>query len=57
MMAGIYEIRRAVKYIPSFIMMGLDIQKLLRGIHTETHRQKGGFISLCLFFLKIRKIG
>jgi hypothetical protein len=34
-------------YIPNFIKIGSDIQKLIRG-NTVTHRQHGDRISLCL---------
>jgi hypothetical protein len=41
----------AVIYIPSFIMIGSGIQKLIRGdTQRHTHRQKGDLISLLLFF-------
>jgi hypothetical protein len=38
----------AMIYIPSFIIIGSGIQKLIRGIH----RQHGDRISLLLFFSK-----
>jgi hypothetical protein len=47
-------------YIPSFINIGSAIQKLIRGIRIQTHRQQGDLISLLLFLqnkesrLKIR---
>jgi hypothetical protein len=44
--AMIYE------YIPSFIKIGSGIQKLLGGIHKQTHRQQGDLISPLLFFSK-----
>jgi hypothetical protein len=34
-------------YVPSFIKIGSDIPKLIRGIHK--HRQHGDLISLLLF--------
>jgi hypothetical protein len=37
-----------VIHLPSFIKIGLGIQKLIRGIH----RQQGHLISLLLFFSK-----
>jgi hypothetical protein len=37
-------------FIPSFIKIGSDIQKLLKGIHMRIHRQQGDLISLLLFF-------
>jgi hypothetical protein len=37
----------AMIYIPSFVKIGLRIQKLIRGIHR--HRQHGYCISLLLF--------
>jgi hypothetical protein len=41
----------AMMLILSFIKIGSDIQKLLGcGIHTQTHREQGDFISLLLFF-------
>jgi hypothetical protein len=42
----------AVIYVPSFIKIDLDIQKLIRGIH----RQQRDLISL-LYFFKMRKVG
>jgi hypothetical protein len=40
----------AMIYIPSFIKIGSDIQKLKRwDTHTDTHRQQGDLISLLLF--------
>jgi hypothetical protein len=39
----------AMIYIPSFMKIGLNIQKLIRG-NIQTHRQHGGLISLLLFF-------
>jgi hypothetical protein len=36
----------AVSYVPSFIKIDSDIQKLIGGIH----RQQGDLISLLLFF-------
>lgn len=35
----------AMIYIPSFITTGLDILKLIGGIHTRTHRQQDDLIS------------
>jgi hypothetical protein len=29
----------AVIYVPSFIKIGSDVQKLIRGIHRHTHTQ------------------
>jgi hypothetical protein len=42
----------AIIYIPDFIKIGSGIQKLLGGIHMQTHRQRqqGDLISLILFF-------
>jgi hypothetical protein len=40
----------AMIYIPSFIKIGSDIQKLIKGIYIETYRQQGDVISLLLFF-------
>jgi hypothetical protein len=37
-------------FIPSFKKIGLGIQKLIRAIHTRTHRQQGDLISLLLCF-------
>jgi hypothetical protein len=39
----------AMTYIPSFIKIGLCIQKLMGG-DTQTHRQNGDRMSLLLFF-------
>jgi hypothetical protein len=39
-------------YIPSFIKMESVFKILLRWIHIQTHREKGHFISLLLFFQK-----
>jgi hypothetical protein len=36
----------AIIYIPSFINIGSGIQKLIGGIHIQTHRQEGDRISL-----------
>jgi hypothetical protein len=36
--------------IPSFIKIGSGITKLLRGIHIQTHKEKGGLLSLFLLF-------
>jgi hypothetical protein len=45
-------------YIPSFIKVGLGIQKLLWGIHTWTDRQTTGLSHKpTLVFFKIRKVG
>jgi hypothetical protein len=41
----------AMIYIPNFIKIGSGIQKLLRGIYIQTHRQHGDLISLLIFFL------
>jgi hypothetical protein len=45
----------AMMYIPSFVMIGSDIQAVvfMGDIHAETqiHRPLGDFISLLLFFL------
>jgi hypothetical protein len=46
----------AMIYIPSFIKIGSSIQKLLGGIHIQTHREHGDLISLLSFF-EIRKVG
>jgi hypothetical protein len=40
---------RAIIYIPSFIKIGLGIQKFIGG-DSSTHRQHGDLISLLLFF-------
>jgi hypothetical protein len=40
----------AVIYVPSFIMFGSGIQKLIGGIHRHAHRQHGNLISLLSFF-------
>jgi hypothetical protein len=40
----------AMIYIPSFIKIGSGIQKLMGGIHIQTHRQQGDLINLLLFF-------
>jgi hypothetical protein len=37
-------------YIPSFLRIGSRIQKLLWGIHIQTHRQHGNLIGVLLFF-------
>jgi hypothetical protein len=42
----------AVIYVPSFIKIGSDVQKLITGIH----RQQRDLISL-LYIFKIRKVG
>jgi hypothetical protein len=31
----------AVIYVPSFIKIDSGVQKLIGGIHTQTHRQQG----------------
>lgn len=36
--------------LQSFIKIDTDIEKLLREIHIQTHRQQGELISLLLFF-------
>jgi hypothetical protein len=41
----------AIIYIPSFIKIGLGIQKLIRGLHNH-HRQHFDLISLLLIFSK-----
>jgi hypothetical protein len=60
LMGGFYEAVEvrldAMTYIPSFIKVGSVIQKLLSGMHIETHRQQGDFTNLLLVF-KIRKVG
>jgi hypothetical protein len=40
----------AMIFIPSFIKTGSGVQKLMGGIHIQTHRQHGNLISLHLFF-------
>jgi hypothetical protein len=40
-----------VIYVPSFIKIGSEVQKLITGGYTDTHRQQGDLISL-LYFLK-----
>jgi hypothetical protein len=37
-------------YTPSLIKNGSVVQKLIGGIHIQTHRQEGNLISLILFF-------
>jgi hypothetical protein len=44
-----------VIYVPSVIKFGSGIQKLIGGIHTDTHRQQRDLISL-LYFFRIRKV-
>jgi hypothetical protein len=46
----------AVIYVPRFIKIGSDTQKLIGGIHRHTHRQQRDLISL-LYFFKIRIVG
>jgi hypothetical protein len=46
----------AVIYVPSFIKIGLGIQKLIVGGDTHTHRQQRDLISL-LYVFKIKKVG
>jgi hypothetical protein len=43
--------------LPSFIKFGSGIQKLIGGIHIQTHTNKpeGDFINL-LYFFKIREV-
>jgi hypothetical protein len=40
----------AVIYVPNFIKAGSGIQKLIGGIHTDTHGQQSDLISLLFFF-------
>jgi hypothetical protein len=40
----------AMIYIPSFVNIGVGIQKLIKG-DSQAHRQHGDLISLRLFFL------
>jgi hypothetical protein len=41
----------AMAYIPSFIKIGVAIQKLIGGdIHVQTHRQNGDIMGLLLVF-------
>jgi hypothetical protein len=42
----------ATTYIPSVIKIDSGIQKLMGGLHIQTHKQKDDFISLLLFFSK-----
>jgi hypothetical protein len=54
LMGGIYEgglvmDSGAMTYIPNFIKNSLDIQKLIGGLHIQTHRQQSDFISLFMF--------
>jgi hypothetical protein len=44
----------AVTHIPSFIMIGSGVQKLIGGIHrhTNTHGQQRDIIRLLYFFKK-----
>jgi hypothetical protein len=46
----------AMIYIPGFIKIDSGIQNLMGGGDSQTHRQRGDFISLLLFF-RIRKLG
>jgi hypothetical protein len=46
----------AMIYIPSFIKIGLSVQKLMGGGLLQTHRRPGDRISLLLFF-KIMEVG
>jgi hypothetical protein len=39
-------------YIPSFIKIGLGIQKLIGGINIQTHRQQDDLISVLLFIFQ-----
>jgi hypothetical protein len=41
-----------VVYTPNVIKIGAGIQKLIGGIHMQTHRQQGDLIGLLLFFSK-----
>jgi hypothetical protein len=40
----------ALTFIPCFIKIGSGIQKLIRGIHKQTHRQQGDLIRVLSFF-------
>jgi hypothetical protein len=42
----------AVISVPSFVNIGSGIQKSIKGIHIQTHRQQGNHISPLLFFSK-----
>jgi hypothetical protein len=40
----------AMIYIPRYIKIGSDVQKLIEGRDSQTYRQHGDSISLLLFF-------
>jgi hypothetical protein len=46
----------AIIYIPSIIKIGLGIQNLI-GEDGQKHRQHGDFISILVYFFKIRNVG
>jgi hypothetical protein len=50
-----YAVKYAIAYMTSFIRIGSDIQKLLREINIQTHRQLSDLITQILFF-KARRI-
>jgi hypothetical protein len=48
----------AMIYVPSFIKIGSDVQKLIRArIHKHTYIHNGDRIKQLCFFFKIRKLG